>query len=177
MFHPSLSTSGTAPLGARVKRPNLPTALARPIGSLRSDPHQPAVAVRCVSSWQRALVSETTHVISFCICSNAASVIRSIECSFSICCRHTRPVYKGDRGRRWRMMALLSLVLLYLFSARMHKMCLFTSSDMNTGAMKRRTTHSVFLYVRQVHILNIVVWKDGRAQPHILGGVLFEIDQ
>ena len=33
------------------------------------------------------------------------------------------------------------------------------------------------LYLRQVHVLNTVVWKDGRAQTHVLGCVLFEIDQ
>ena len=33
------------------------------------------------------------------------------------------------------------------------------------------------LYLRQVHVLNTVVWKDGRAHTHVLGRVLFEIDQ
>ena len=71
--------------------------------------------------------------------------------------------------------ALFSLLLLILFSACMHTMCLFTSSDM--VRMKRLSTRAVFLYLRQVHVLNTVVWKDGRAQTHVLGRVLFEIDQ
>ena len=35
----------------------------------------------------------------------------------------------------------------------------------------------VFLYLRQILVLNTVVWKDGRAQTHVLGCVLFEIDK
>ena len=50
-----------------------------------------------------------------------------------------------------------------------------SASDM--VGMKRLSTRAVFLYLRQVHVLNTVVWKDGRAQTHVLGRVLFEIDQ
>ena len=57
----------------------------------------------------------------------------------------------------------------------MHTMCLFTSADL--VRMKRLSTRAVFLYFRQVHVLNTVVWKDGRAQTHVLGRVLFEIDK
>ena len=40
------------------------------------------------------------------------------------------------------------------------------------------TIHALgLLYLRQVHVLHVVVWKDGRAQTHIPGRVLFEIDQ
>ena len=48
-----------------------------------------------------------------------------------------------------------------------------TSSDI--ARTKRRTAHSVFLNLRQVHVLNIVIWKDGRALTLILGRLLFEI--
>ena len=73
------------------------------------------------------------------------------------------------------MMAFLILLFLTLARACMHTMCLFTRADMMR--MKRLSTHSVVLYLRQVHVLNTVVWKDGRAQTHVLGRVLFEIDQ
>ena len=53
-------------------------------------------------SWQQAFVSEPTRVTSSCIYSNVASVNRSMECSFLVCCRHTRLVHIADRRRRWR---------------------------------------------------------------------------
>ena len=73
------------------------------------------------------------------------------------------------------MIAFLILLFLTLARACMHTMCLFTRVDMMR--MKRLSTHSVVLYLRQVHVLNTVVWKDGRTQTHVLGRVLFEIDQ
>ena len=45
------------------------------------------------------------------------------------------------------------------------------------GANEEKSHAFGLLYLRQVHVLNTVVWKDGRAHTHVLGRVLFEIDQ
>ena len=66
------------------------------------------------------------------------------------------------------MMAFFMLLFLYL-NVLLH--------ELRHGA-NEETIHALgLLYLRQVHVLHVVVWKDGRAQMHVLGRVLFEIDQ
>ena len=119
----------SAPLGARVARPNWPTVLGRPIGNRRSVPHQPVVASSrrlLLAAGVRLLANARNFVLYLfnrCLCKGDNGMF-----FVSMLYAHSASAHSRSESAL-AMMAFLILLFLTLARACMHTMCLFTRAD------------------------------------------------